>query len=514
MLLEILSIGLSISFVYWTKQTIDLATDGSTHQLQLAMCWTVLSIVLSVLFDVMANWVNGRSSIDLFVKLQNRLLKKQMNVVWSERNKLSTGDLMVRFSSDCQEAVQTVANTLPKFFLTGVRLVASCAFLWTMDPMLAILLLALFPLFLLSKAYYSKLRHLNDALKSGESTFGHILYENLRLRMPIRGLGLQTLRHNKVRAVQNDLVQVKTRLLGFSTLSQGTLRMIVTVGFLVTFGWGIYRLHMQEISFGTMTAFLQLVGRIQSPLISMMGFAPVFVRFRTTANRLIELNNATIEIEVEQEQLVSLEKLVVEDLHFSYDGQDVFRNLSFTVLQGEPIAIMGGSGIGKTTLIRLLLALVHPEKGSIVLFSNNEVKPLELKHRVNIGYVPQGEKLFTGTIRQNLQINQTEASDEQMRDALTYACAEFVYELPNGIDTFIGESGHGLSEGQIQRIAVARMFMRDSRIWLLDEITAGLDLETGKRMVKNLLERGKDKLILFVTHDSYVAEQCSKAILI
>ncbi|WP_270088408.1 ABC transporter ATP-binding protein [Sphingobacterium sp. SYP-B4668] len=514
MLIEVLSIGLSISFVYWTKQTIDFAIAGSKQQIILAMCWTTLSIVLSLLCGLMASWLNGRTVIDLFAKLQNRLLKKQMNIIWSERNKLATGDLMVRFSSDCQEVVQTVGNIFPNFLLTGIRLLACSVFLWTMDPMLAIVLLAMLPLFILSKMYYRRLRRINDALKSAESTFGHILYENLRLRMSIRGLGLQTLRHRKANDAQNDLLTLKVQLLGFSKLSQGALQLVVNLGFLITFGWGIYRLHTQEISFGTMTAFLQLVGRIQSPLVSLMGFAPTFIRFRTTANRLIEMDNAAIETEVEQEPMVKIEKLEVENLQFSYDALPVFQNLNLTVSKGEPLAIMGGSGIGKTTLIRLLLALVYPKKGNIVLFTDNGVKRLQSQHRVNVGYVPQGEKLFSGTIRQNLQVNPIEADDNEMREALICACAEFVYELPDGIDTYIGEGGHGLSEGQVQRLAVARMLMRDSGIWLLDEITSGLDVETGKILVNRLLMRGKDKLILFVTHDSYVAEQCSKAIFI
>lgn len=513
-LVEVMAIVLSISFIYWTKQTIDYAIVGSKQQIIIAMCYTILSIVLSLLCSVLGSWINGRTVIDLFVKLQNKLLKQQMNILWSERNNLSTGDLMVRFNSDCQEVVQTVGSTLPNFFLTGIRLVASCLFLSTIDPTLTLILLAMVPLFILSKMYYRKLRRINDALKSAESNFGQVLYENLRLRIPIRGLSLQALRQHKVESAQDDLVKLKVNLLGFSKLSQGSLQLVVNLGFLITFAWGIYRLHMQEISFGTMTAFLQLVGRIQSPLVSLMGFAPVFIRFRTIANRLIEMNNVSIEKEAELGEVISIEKLSIEGLHFSYGTAPIFTDFNLTANMGEPVAVMGGSGIGKTTLIRLLLALVKPNKGNIWLSTCNGVEALDTRHRFNIGYVPQGEKLFRGTIRQNLQVDNREVDEQVLNEALICACAEFVYDLPDGLDTHVGESGYGLSEGQVQRIAVARMLVRESHIWLLDEVTSALDRETGEMLISRLLKRGQDKLILFVTHDNYVAQQCSKTIII
>lgn len=513
-LIEVLVIALSISFIYWTKQTIDYAISGSKQQIISAMFYTVLSILLSLFCGVLGSWINGRTVIDLFVQLQNNLLKQQMNVLWSERNNLSTGDLMVRFNSDCQEVVQTLATTLPNFLLTGIRLLASCVFLSTIDPTLTLILLAMVPLFMLSKIYYGKLRRINDALKSAESNFGQVLFENLRLRIPIRGMSLQALRQHKVENAQNDLKKLKVNLLGFSKLSQGTLQLVINLGFLITFAWGIHRLHLQEISFGTMTAFLQLVGRIQSPLVSLMGFAPVFIRFKTVADRVIEMNNVSIEKETELVEIINIKKISIENLQFSYDISPVFTNLNITVNKGESVAVMGGSGIGKTTLIRLLLALVKPNKGNIWLTTDNGIENLDIKHRFNIGYVPQGEKLFRGSIRQNLQVNNREVDEQILHDALVCACAEFVYDLPDGLDTYVGESGYGLSEGQVQRIAVARMLMRESRIWLLDEVTSALDRETGETMINRLLKRGQDKLILFVTHDIYVAQQCSRIIII
>lgn len=450
----------------------------------------------------------------MMISLQNTLIKSQMLSTWKVGKHWHTGDVQVRINSDCQEIVQMVGFSSVSFILTTIRLLASFGFLWLMDPMLAILIVAISPLFLFSKIYFKKLRILNRDLKTAESKFGNVVQENLRFRMSIRALGVQFARWQKVEKSQGDIYNLKVRLLNFSTVSQGIMKLTINAGFLLTFGWGVYRLHASEISFGTMTAFLQLVGRIQAPILLMMGFVPLFIRFRTAVDRVQELQLVEVEEEVEQEYIAAPQNIEISQLSFRYDDKLVIKDLSAKFIAGRPAAVIGSSGKGKTTLIRLLLALIKPDKGEIFINTSAEHLSLSNKHRINIAYVPQGDKLFSGSIKENLQLGEQEVSDNKLREVLYLACAEFVYDLPDGLDTIVGESGYGLSEGQAQRIAVARALMRDCNIWLFDEVTSALDPDTGEKLIERLLEAGKNKILVFVTHDMRLAGKCQQTIYI
>lgn len=513
-ILELAAIAFSLLFVFWSKKAVDFAVGGSTSDLQKALILSVCSVIIALLMRSYSGWLNEKTRMKMMISLQNTLIKSQMLSTWKVGKHWHTGDVQVRINSDCQEIVQMVGFSSVSFILTTIRLLASFGFLWLMDPMLAILIVAISPLFLFSKIYFKKLRTLNRDLKTAESKFGNVVQENLRFRMSIRALGVQFARWQKVEKSQGDIYNLKVRLLNFSTVSQGIMKLTINAGFLLTFGWGVYRLHASEISFGTMTAFLQLVGRIQAPILLMMGFVPLFIRFRTAVDRVQELQLVEVEEEVEQEYITAPQNIEISQLSFRYDDKLVIKDLSAKFIAGRPAAVIGSSGKGKTTLIRLLLALIKPDKGEIFINTSTEHLSLSNKHRINIAYVPQGDKLFSGSIKENLQLGEQEVSDNKLREVLYLACAEFVYDLPDGLDTIVGESGYGLSEGQAQRIAVARALMRDCNIWLFDEVTSALDPDTGEKLIERLLEAGKNKILVFVTHDMRLAGKCQQTIYI
>ncbi|AQX08224.1 ABC transporter ATP-binding protein [Elizabethkingia ursingii] len=513
-ILELAAIAFSLLFVFWSKKAVDFAVGGGTSDLQKALILSVCSVIIALLMRSYSGWLNEKTRMKMMISLQNTLIKSQMLSTWKVGKHWHTGDVQVRINNDCQEIVQMVGFSSVSFILTTIRLLASFGFLWLMDPMLAILIVAISPLFLFSKIYFKKLRTLNRDLKTAESRFGNVVQENLRFRMSIRALGVQFARWQKVEKSQGDIYNLKLRLLNFSTVSQGIMKLTINAGFLLTFGWGVYRLHANEISFGTMTAFLQLVGRIQAPILLMMGFVPLFIRFRTAVDRVQELQLVEVEEEVEQEYITEPQNIEINQLSFRYDDKLVIKDLSAKFIAGHPAAVIGSSGKGKTTLIRLLLALIKPDKGEIFINTSVEHMILSNKHRINIAYVPQGDKLFSGSIKENLQLGEQEVSDNKLREVLYLACAEFVYDLPDGLDTIVGESGYGLSEGQAQRIAVARALMRDCNIWLFDEVTSALDPDTGEKLIERLLEAGKNKILVFVTHDMKLAGKCQQTIYI
>ncbi|MGJ1387091.1 ABC transporter ATP-binding protein [Sphingobacterium spiritivorum] len=512
--LEVCVIILSLVFVYWSKRAVDLVMDKNTTTWQMALVLVAGSVLLGLSTKIYSEWLNEKIRVKMLIRLQNKVIKSQMTVVWKYIKRWSTGDIQVRIHTDCNEIVQMIGYSSLVFILTLIRLFASFGFLWLMDPMLAILILAISPLFLFSKLYFKRLRSLNSQQKHAESTLGHVVQENIRFRTSIQALGLYTFRSNKVEQSQQTIYRLKLRLLNFSAFSQAILKIAVNAGFLITFVWGVYRLRTGEISFGTMTAFLQLVGRIQSPIISLMGFVPLFIRFRTASDRIQELLDAEVEEASTPEYIPHVKSIQVENLKFKYDDQLIISDLFLKIDVGDPVAVIGTSGKGKTTLIRLLLALIKPDEGEIRIYTAQDNYLLTNRHRVNVAYVPQGDKLFSTTIRENLTGGHDDVTAAQIHSALYLSCAEFVYDLPDGLDTIIGESGYGLSEGQAQRIAIARAMIAEHSIWLFDEITSALDASTAQELFKRLTEAGKDKIIVFVTHDLVLARQCHQQIYI
>src|SRR5690606_15126753 len=241
-------------------------------------------------------------------------------------------------------------------------------------------------------------------------------------------------------------------------------------------------------------------------------FVPLFIRFRTSVERLMDLIGGPKEVSVKPVTLSKIHAISIEGLSFRYEDHLVIDGMNAKMEIGQPTAILGASGEGKTTLIRLLLAIVKAESGQIWLEGASGRVVLTEKYRAKFSYVPQGNSLFSGTIKVNLIIGCENTKEEQIEHALWLACAEFVYDLPEGLNTLIGESAYGLSEGQAQRIAIARAMMRDAGIWLFDEITSALDWEIADILIGRLLQESKDKICLFVTHDLKLAEVCKQTI--
>lgn len=513
-LAELIGLGLALTFIFYSKEAIDFAIGGDTAAMKHSLWLAIWSVLGSQAAGLYGSWINERTRARMLVRLQQDLVDAQMRASWSLSKNWQTGDVMVRVNTDCQEVVQMLATTAVDAVVTVFRLLSAFGFLWLMDPMLAILILCVSPLVVFSKLYFRRLKKMNQELKRAESNLGNVVQENLRFRLVIRALGLQNPRWDKVTGSQEAIYKMKMRVLNFSTVSKGILRFTVNAGFLMTFIWGIIRLHAGEITFGTMSAFLQLVARIQGPVLTLMSFVPTFIRFRTALERVDEVLQSEKEEEIEAERFPVVQQVQLQEVDFQYEDKSVFRQFDARFKKGEPTAVVGASGKGKTTLIRLLLCLIHPQTGVLSLEVEGHTVSLDRKHRTNFAYVPQGDKLFSGTIRENLHIHGKPIPEERLREVLDTACAGFVYELPAGLDTVVGESGYGLSEGQAQRIAVARALLQDCAIWLFDEVTSALDPDTARELTDRLIEAGKDKVLVFVTHDPVLMERCQEVVYI
>jgi ABC-type bacteriocin/lantibiotic exporter with double-glycine peptidase domain len=281
-------------------------------------------------------------------------------------------------------------------------------------------------------------------------------------------------------------------------------------GYITAFIWSAYGLAKKTVSFGTVTAYLQLVNRIQRPLFDLIRLLPSIVSAKTAVERLIYLTGFKLEDIKEKIVLNGKITLKFENVTFAYtpESKPVLSDFSMIVKPGTMVAVMGETGVGKTTLLRLLLALIKPDSGKITISDGNEDVTISERTRANFVYVPQGNSLFSGTIRDNLLMGDLSADDDELKRVLKIAVAEFVFDLPEGLDTVLGENGSGLSEGQAQRIAIARSLLRPGKVLLFDEATSALDSETEQTFMRNLKNEIRNRTVLFITHQTEVAAFC------
>lgn len=512
--LEILSIIFTLSFIYYSKKTIDIALKVIYGDLKFNLAIVIICALIGVITKSLSQWVNQKTQIDMTLDFQYSVLKTQMLSVWKVIKRWETGDLLVRINSDSTEIVQMISQTWITFIITLLKILLSFIFLYSMDSMLAIIILCVTPLFLLTKIYFKKMRALNAKVKKSESEVGAAMQENLRYRTVLRALGVLNNRLIFLKNIQKKLANLRLEYLSFTLLSQAMMRSAISIGYLVAFSWGIYRLKNSEISFGTMTAFLQLVNQIQSPILALASFFPAFVRYKVSSDRIKELFDVELDHLKSGVVIKNVSKIVFSEVSFKYEDDQIINKLNTTFKKGEITAILGASGKGKTTLIRLLLGLLKPNDGRIFIISETDNCELDTMHVENFSYVPQGNTLLSGTIRSNITLGIDGITDEKLKEILYISCAEFVFDLPNGLDTLVGESGLGLSEGQAQRIAIARAILRDRDIWLFDEATSAIDQATTKIFLERIKSLIKDKIVIFVTHDSTVASLSHKQLLL
>ena len=511
-IIDLLSMGLSLAAIYFSKQTIDIATGNPNGNLWAHAAGMIACIVGSMIAGMLNPWMIERNSMKFQMQLQMLLNGRMMAASWKSAQQWHTGDILNRLVKDCAEVVQLVVFTVPSLCVTLVELVAALVFLFILDSRIAWLILFSSPLLLLSKIYYKRMRKLSKEWKSNDSLVTSVLQENTNARLLIASLGAENVRNALLEEGLQNRLHTGMQQLKIGIYSKTILQSVFHTGYFLAFLLGIYYLSKDLITFGTMVAFIQLVGRIQGPILQFIGFVPGLIRVRASVERIMELEECPSSRKRNRNIIRQAEYLKVEDLHFGYSDGEIINGMSFTVKAGEPLAIMGHTGVGKTTLIRLIASILEPNQGNILLKGDGKDWDTAELERTNFVYVPQGNSLFSGTIRDNLRMVNREASDEQLKEALGTACADFVWDLAQGLDTEIGENGLGLSEGQAQRLAVARAMLLPGSVWIFDEVTAALDAGTAQQLITNLLEKGKDKILLFVTHDAALRDRCVRTI--
>ena len=506
----LLSVGVSLTQVWAVKHAIDVASGDEQGNIYMAVAFMGVLILIDFALNISGIWIRNLLGIKAQNRMQQRVLDRILRSEWRGKESRHSGDVLNRLEFDVTNVVNFLTETLPSALSVLAMFIGAFSYLASMEWRLAVLVAAMVPLFVLvSKIYIRQMRGLTRQVRDSDSKVQAFMQEITQNRMLVKTLESGGFMINRLENTQSELRRNVVRRTSFSVFSNFILNFGFTLGYLVAFLWAAVRMSAGTLSFGGMTAFLQLVSKIQGPARSLTKLVPAFVSVFTAAERLMELEEDPLEEQGDPIMLDAPCGVRLDNVSYAYqDGEtNVIDNLSFDFRPGCCTAILGETGAGKTTLVRMLLALLQPQSGSLHIYNNVEERLLTPRLRANFVYVPQGNTLLSGTIRENLCLGKHNATDEEMREALVKSCAEFVFDLPDGLDTACAEKGGGLSEGQAQRICIARALLRNRSVMLFDEATSALDPDTERRLLKNILA-SHDKTIIFITHRLAVVDYC------
>lgn len=508
--LGLLGVCVSLAQVWAVQNAIDVASHSIEGSLYLAVALMGGLVICDFAIHVSAIWVRNILGIRAQNRMQQRMLDRILRSEWHGRERFHSGDVINRLEGDINNVVIFLTETIPNTLSVLAMFLGAFFYLFKMDHFLALLIIAMLPIFILvSKVYMKKMRKLTRKVRDSDSKVQSVLQETVQNRMLIKTLESDSMMVDRLETTQSELRQNVVKRTKFSVTSNLILNFGFALGYLIAFLWSAMRMFNYTLSFGGMTAFLQLVAKIQGPARSLTKLVPAFVSVFTAAERLMELEENPLEEQGDPIELEGPCGVRLDNVSYAYSANEryILKRLTFDFPPGSCTAILGETGAGKTTLVRMILALIRPNYGRALIYNKEKELNLSPLMRCNFVYVPQGNTLLSGTIRENLHLGRVEATEEEMNDALREACADFVFSLPNGIDTACSESGGGLSEGQAQRIAIARALLRCGSIMLFDEATSALDPETERQLLKNILEK-HDKTVIFITHRHAVVEYC------
>ncbi len=506
-----------LSLVWVTKLTIDAATgQGTTLGVKTGLGLMVVVIFVQMGLGIASRWIRAVLGVRAQNKMQRSLFIRLMECEWIGVRRFHTGDLLNRMIRDVGDVIRFLTESLPSLIIAIFQFLGAFLFLFWMDSNLAVIVVLILPVFLLmSRLYMRRMRAITHRARELEARVQSIVQESLQHFLLIKSLVRIGEMKQKLYGTQHELSQEIVRRTKYATISGTVMNMGFAVGYIFSFSWGVLNLQSGLITYGALIAFVQLVGQIQRPVRTLTHFIPVFITAFTATERLMQLDEIALEPELEPTPIPGPAGIRIKGLHYRYtdSGRKILENLDYTFPPGSVSAIVGETGAGKTTLIRLLLSVLKSSEGEIALFnaSGHEVA-VSPATRLCFAYVPQGNTLLSGTVRDNLLLGNPDATDEEMRTALHTAAADFVFQREDGLDTRCGEVGDGFSEGQAQRISIARALLTKAPIFLFDEATSALDEHTEQAVVERIISQKADATLIFVTHRPEVLKYCTQTL--
>ena len=516
---------LGLVMVWLSKRFIDETIRTGTDQDLLLM---ILLLVTVVMCGILLRQVYYYMSTTASVRQTNRMRLEAFSRLFSRQlyddQELHSGDITSRLTKDIDTVSSTTTTVLPSMLITTLQLIGAFLLMRWFDARLAWALLLLTPMVMVfGKLIARRLRQMTLDIRRDESRIQMHVQEGMEHNAVLRSLGSEQWVTDRLDDMQQQLRGNVLRRTRFTVVTRVLLGSAFGLGYLLAFVWGGIGLRNGTITFGVMTSFLQLVGMIQNPIHSLLNMVPQLIHTTASIDRLNELEpSSPLSSSPLTSSLFPLPSalspqpsslgLRLHDVTFRYatGDREVLSHFTHDFRPGSKTALMGPTGIGKTTIFRLMLALTTPQHGKLTIYDKLSLRiPIDENTRDYFSFVPQGNTLMSGTIRYNLQIAKPDATDSELQDVLHTAVADFVADLPEGIDTELGERGSGLSEGQAQRIAIARGLLRPGPILLLDEISASLDEQTERQLYTRLFDRYPQKTMIFITHRPSVSELCN-----
>ena len=515
MLCGMFRMAVSLAFVWLCKYVIDVATHQTAGSLSHGICLMVGCILLQLSLSAVSSRLYASTDVSLSNRMRSGLLTHLLKSRWNGRELFHSGDMLNRMEGDVSVVVRMMIGLFPSVGIVLSQLVGAAAFLLILDRRMAVVILLIMPVALVfSKLYMMKMRKITREIRETDSRVQSHMQENLQHCTLIAALERTPMILNTMDSLQLGLKRLVMQRNSYSVFSSVLVQAGFAFGYVVAFSWGVYGLNKGTVTFGMLTAFMQLVAQVQRPVVDLSKMVPSFINGLTSVERLNELYSLPLEEQGAPVQLAGPVGIRLEHVTFRYPGseREVLHDFSHDFAPGSLTAVLGETGSGKSTLLRLLLALLQPAEGRILLYAGREERTASPLTRGNFIYVPQGNTLVSGSLRHNLQLGNPEATDEQMYVALHTAAADFVADLSEGLDTPCGEKGEGLSEGQAQRIAIARGLLRSGSIILLDEPTSALDAETTRLLLQRLTEKVGSKTLILITHQEQTARLCSHTV--
>lgn len=523
-LLGIAGSGVSLISSLISKDLVDIITGHQTGKLLATFAAMIGFSLASILVTQASGYASTFINLKVDFEIKNDIFSKMLITDWESLTTYHTGDLVTRWNSDASNISNGILNWIPNLIIYTFRFVSALAVVLYYDPTFALFALLGIPFSaLLSRPLLRRMRDNNQksaAMNAKMYGFNQEAFSNIQT---IKAFDLIRFYTNQLKNLQTEYIQMR---LDFQKMSILTSVLMSIIGFIVSYscyGWGIYRVWSSAISYGTMTMFLSLSGTLTSSVNSLTSLIPTAISLTISAGRLMDIVEMPKEDYSQDSTVEKFEKqyrnegigLIMKDLSYTYrTGTIVFSDASLEAYPHEIVALVGPSGEGKTTMLRLILSLLKAQSGSShICADHNEEEQLVISPstRKLFSYVPQGNTMFSGTIAENLRNVKPDASNEEIIEALKLACAwEFVEKLPDGIESEIKERGGGFSEGQAQRLSIARALLRKSPILLLDEATSALDVATERKVLKNIMQDSYPRTCIVTTHRPTVLNICSR----
>lgn len=523
MICHVLLAGCAVGFVYVSKKLVDIAV-GLLQGSSAGDLWVwggamVAVVLLRIALNALRSYLQIRTEVRLKNHLRTRLFDILLRMQSDGGERRHTGDILSRIQEDVRVVSNVCAASLPNMLGTLLQFVAAFAFLVYLEPLLGLLVVVIAPIGIIAGKYITRrVRRLTHDIRESDAKVQSHLQESVQHITLLQSMEYTDVSASSLGELQGGLYGNELRRAKFSVLSRVVMALAFQAAQTVAFLWAVFGISRGTVTYGMMTAFLQLVAQIQRPLVELSSQIPSLIHATASIDRIAELESMPREEEAEPQMLEGVAGVRFECVSFSYPDsvKPVLSGFSYDFRPGTRTAIVGPTGAGKSTMIRLLLSLLRPQSGSLVIYQENVIEgnpkndvPISPATRCNLVYVPQGNSLFSGTVRDNLLMGNPEATDEQLRSVLHIAAADFVFDLPGGLDAHCFEAGAGLSEGQAQRIAIARALLRPGSILLLDEFSSALDAETELILMQRLTAALPDHTMIFITHRDRIIDYCT-----